>query len=201
MIGRFCFGLASAPVLIWCAAVPFWDSKPAAEWSLDEVRTLLTNSPWAQSVEAGSKSPAPPVGVYVASAEPVQAAEDRLRAARKKKDEDPSWDEYREYLVSNTGKYIVLAVAALQGEAFLDNSETRHMEEESRLLIGKRRYKLAGHFPPSSTDPYVRLVFPRVIEQGDRALRFELYVPGAGAPYRRVEFALKDMVYRGQPCY
>ena len=139
-----------------------------------------------------------PVPVYLASADPVILAEDRLRASRKFPGEDPAWTEYREYLVENTGKYIVLAILITKPQALLDNSETRHMEEDSLLRIGKRKYHVTGHFPPSRTDPFVRLVFPREVLDTDKSLRFELYVPGTGNPYRQAEFPLKDMVYRGR---
>jgi hypothetical protein len=187
--------------LLLMAALPFWEAKPSGEWTLDEVRALLTDSPWAQMVNAGRDNPAPPVQIYLASAEPAIAAEDRLRAARKTESVDPAWDEYREYLLANGGRYIVLAIRVLNPESFLDNSETRHMEDDSYLRAGKRKLKVAGHFPPSSSDPYVRLVFPRELPPGDRSLKFDLYVPGAGSPYRQVEFSLKEMVYRGRPSY
>jgi hypothetical protein len=187
--------------LLLMTAVPFWQAKPSSEWTLDEVRTLLTDSPWAQMVDAGKDNPAPAVQIYVAGAEPIIAAEDRLRAARKSTGEDPSWQEYRDYLVENAGKYIVLAIRVLKAESFLDNSETKHMEDDSYLLVGKRKYKVTGHFPPSSTDPYARLVFPRELQPGDRVLTFDLYIPGAGSPYRQAQFSLKEMIYRGKPAY
>ncbi len=191
----------AASGLLFALATPFWEAKPSTEWSVDETRTLLTNSPWAQAVDAGRNNPAPPVQVYIATAEPVQLAEDRLRAAAKVKSEDPSWAEYREYLIENTGKYIVFAVGVTDAAAFADNSETKRLEDKSELRVGKRKYKIAGQFPPSSSDPYVRLVFPRDIQPGDRTLFVELYVPGAGSPYRRAEFPLKELVYHGQPSY
>lgn len=189
------------PVLLMAATVPFWETKPAAEWTMDQVNTLLSDSPWADMVEPGPKDPAAPVQVIVATAEPVQQAEQRARAARKTKADDPLWQEYLDYLAENKGKVIVLAIRVMNPEAFMDGSETSHMEKESLLRIGKRKYKIIGQFPPSSTDPYERLVFPRDVQPGDKELAFELYVPGTGSPYRRTEFPLKDMVYHGQPCY
>src|ERR1017187_6240620 len=180
------------PALLIAAAAPFWDSKPPADWSIDEVQILLTNSPWAQLVDAGKTNPAPSVQLYVASAPPMLAAEDRLRAAKKLKTDDPSWQEYRDYLVDNTGKSIVVAIRTLKPDVFLDNSEIKHMENESYLRIGKRKYRVTGHFPPSSTDPFARLVFPHEVQPGDRNLIFDLYVPGVGSPYRRAEFTLKE---------
>lgn len=188
-------------ILALLLAAPFWQTKPVADWSIEEVRAMLVDSPWAQTVTAGDKSPAPAVQVYLATAEPVQAAEDRMRATQRKKTDDPSWDEYREYLVQNTGKYIVVAISIPEPSALSDNAETKHMEGDSQLKVGKRKYKVVGHFPPSSTDPFVRLVFPRDVQPGDKALNLELYVPGSGAPYRQCQFALKDMIYRGQPSY
>ncbi len=187
------------PALMMAAAVPFWDAKPAADWTLDEVLTLLRDSPWGQM--AGQSNNAPPVQIYIASAEPAILAEDRLRVARRKPTSDPAWEDYRAYLVENTGKYIVLAMSVLKPEAFLDNGETSKMEKDSHMKIGRRKYKIEGHFPPSSSDPYVRLVFPKDVREDDRALDFEVYVPGSGNPYRQVRFELKDMIYHGKPSY
>jgi hypothetical protein len=188
-------------MLLLASATPFWEAKPPAQWTVEEAQSLLFDSPWAMTAQAGKDSLAAPVWVYVASAEPAILAEDRLRSSRKSRDEDPSWTEYREYLTENAGKYIVIAIGGANPRDLLDNSETRRVEDESRLRIGKRKYKIVGHFPPSSTDPFVRLVFPRDLQPGDRSLAFEVYVPGTGAPYRQVEFRLKDMVYRGHPSY
>lgn len=193
--------LLLVPGLLMGLATPFWDAKAPAEWTLDQVQTVLTNSPWAQLVDAGPANPAPSVQVYLASAAPVIAAEDWLRAAKNLKADDPSWQEYRDYLAENAGKSIVVAMRALKSESYLDNSEVKRMEDESYLKIGKRKYRVTGHFPPSSTDPFARLVFPREVRPGDKNLLFELYIPGSGSPYRRAEFVLKELVYRGQPAY
>jgi hypothetical protein len=189
------------PALLMAAGVPFWESKPAAEWSMDQVNTLLTDSPWAEMVEAGRKDLAPAVQVYLATAEPIEQAEQRARAARGIKLSDPLWQEYVDYLAENKGKIIVLAIRATKAEDFLDGKEASSMEKESYLKIGKRKYKIIGQFPPSSGDPYERMIFPRDVDPGDRSLVFDLYVPGTGSPYRHCEFPLKDLVYHGKPCY
>ena len=185
-------------LMLFLAAVPFWEAKPADSWTVEEARALLTDSPWAQKADTGRNRDELPAPVYLASADPVILAEDRLRASRRSHGEDPAWTEYREYLVENSGKYIVLAILVIKPEALLDNSESRRMEEESVLRSGKRKYRVTGHFPPSRTDPFVRLVFPREVFDTDKSLRFELYVPGTGRPYRQAEFRLKDMLYRGK---
>lgn len=187
--------------LLLFAAAPFWQTKQPTDWTLDDARALLTNSPWAQMADAGGDSPSPPVQVYLATAEPVIAAEERLRAAKKTAETDPAWEEYVEYRIANAGKFIVLAIRVLKPEAYLDNSETKHMEDESYMRAGKKKVRVAGHFPPSSTDPFVRLVFPREVVTGDRSLKFDLYVPGVGSPYREVDFPKKELEYHGQPSF
>jgi hypothetical protein len=195
------------PVSLVCAtavfaAVPFWDAKPPAQWTVEELNWLLTDSPWAQMVDPGPRSSAPPLQVYIASADPMIQAEDRARAARKDSSTDPSWLEYRDYVNENAGKYLIVAVSVEDRTAFTDNAETKRMEQESRLRIGRRTYQTTGHFPPSSSDPYVRLVFPKEVREGDKILKLELYIPGAsGQPYRQAEFKLKDMLYHGHPSY
>jgi hypothetical protein len=74
------------------------------------------------------------------------------------------------------------------------------MEEESQLKAGGKKYKMTGYFPPAGADPVLRLVFPRpngVVKDLD----FELYVPGASAPYRQATFRVKDLLYRGRVEY
>ncbi|MBS1875903.1 MAG: hypothetical protein JSU00_21995 [Acidobacteria bacterium] len=189
-----------AGLLLYLAA-PFWEAKPPAEWTAGEARGLLRESPWAQLSEVGRNGAEIPVPVYIATAEPVMHAEDRVRAASKSKGEDPGWTDYRDYLAENAGKCIVLAILVTKKNALLDNVETTRMENESYLFIGRRKYGVKGHFPPSSSDPFVRLVFPREVRDGDKSLRFELYVPGTGAPFRNAEFPLKEMRYQGRPSY
>lgn len=190
---------AWAAALLLAAGPPFWNQKPPAQWTVEEAERILADSPWGQVVDAGPKSLAPGVAVYIATAAPVIEAEDRLRAARKQSSADPSWEDYREYLLAEHGKIVVVAVRLPDPAAFLDAAEGRRMEKESVLRVGKRRYPLAGHFPPSSTDPYVRLAFPRDVLPGDRSLVFELFVPGVN--YRMAEFKLSEMVYRGSLSY
>jgi hypothetical protein len=185
--------------LLLLAGPAFWNDKPPADWTMDEVLRLLTDSPWGQIVEAGPRSQGPRLAVYVATADPVMQAEDRLRAARKQPTADPSWEDYREYILAEHGKLIVVAVRLPNPDQFSDAAEGRQMEQESVLKIGKRRYKIAGHFPPSSSDPYVRLAFPRDVRPGDRSLVFELYIPGVS--YRAAEFKISDMTYRGKPSF
>lgn len=186
----------------FAASVPFWEAKQPADWTIAELQRLLSDSPWAQMVDSGPRRGGAPLQVYIASADPVIQAEDHLRAARKDVGTDPSWEEYREYVNENAGKYLIVAAAANDKSAFLDNAETKRMEEESRLRVGRRTYHVTGHFPPSSTDPHVRLVFPLQIRPDDKVLKLELYIPGAsGEPFREAEFPIKNMVFRGHPSF
>jgi hypothetical protein len=57
---------------------------------------------------------------------------------------------------------------------------------------------LTGSFPPSESDPFLRLAFPRQVELSDKTLTFDLYLPGVPAPFRSAEFSLKDMVVAGK---
>jgi hypothetical protein len=57
---------------------------------------------------------------------------------------------------------------------------------------------MTGHFPPTASDPVLRLVFPRVLPPSGR-IQFELYLPLASEPYRGVEFRLNELSYRGAP--
>ena len=71
------------------------------------------------------------------------------------------------------------------------------MEEESIMKVGRQSYKMEGHFPPVPSDPFLRLVFPRVATERDKNVTFELYLPGYG-PFHEAQFRVRDMRYKGK---
>jgi hypothetical protein len=66
------------------------------------------------------------------------------------------------------------------------------------MIIGKKTYKIVGHFPPTKDDPVLRLVFPREAESTDKNVIFHLYLPGVPFPERELEFRVKDLIYHGK---
>jgi hypothetical protein len=174
-------------------AAPFWESRPAAQWSDEEIQTLLRDSPWAQAAMAPMSTDGVPA--YLATARPIQEAEREL--LRRNPVEDPNAEEYREFLRENQGKVIVLAVFLPRPDVLLDPVEAKRMEEECLLKVGRKKHKMIGHFPPAPSDPYLRLVYPRAVSATDNAFSFELYLPGVPAPYRTVEFRVKDLTCKG----
>lgn len=192
--------------LLLLFAAPFWETKAPADWTDEELRQMLTDSPWAQIVRGvGRGVPAPPVQIYLATAAPIEPAErERDRRYRRKRPPnapaapDPLAEEYRVWLEDNRAANIVLAVRIDGNQGFLDEKEIRQMEEESVMRAGRRKFKMTGHFPPSAGDPYLRLAFPRQVNPNDKAVSFELYLPGVPIPFREAEFKLKDMVIKGK---
>lgn len=188
-------------LLLFLFADPYWISKPPAEWSDAQLLALLTNSPWAQPVEGPGQN-SPPVEVFLATAAPIELAEKEQarRAQIRSKPGTPVPDnaEYRLWLEDNRATQIVLAVYIQNNKGFLDEREVRRMEDESVMRVGKKKIKLTGSFPPSDSDPYLRLAFPRQVDLGDKTLIFDLYLPGVPAPFRSAEFKLKDMVSAGK---
>ena len=182
-------------VVLWAAllAAPFWETKTPSDWSEAELQQMLTDSPWAQALETGGS-----VG-YLATARPMQDAENELWRRRRAKGLPPADPEYTDFLQQNQGKSIVLAVAYRDFKALSDASEARRMEEESILKVGKKKLKMTGHFPPTPSDPYLRLVFPREVSPADKSLVFELYLPGIAGTYKTLEFRVKELLYHGAP--
>jgi hypothetical protein len=185
-------------------AAPFWESHPPAQWSDAEIETFLSDSPWAQ-VAPGPGNASVPVVVRLATAGPIQDAEKEQvrRASLRRKSgpaavEDPGAVEYRLWLEDNRATQIVIAIRMSTNQGLLDEREIRRMEDESVMRVGKRKIKMTGHFPPSAGDPYLRMAFPREVQASDKTLAFELYLPGVSAPFRAVEFKLKDMIVRGK---
>jgi len=183
------------------ARAPFWETKPPQEWTVEEMDEIFSDSPWAKLIALETVvGKAPAVQVYLATARPMQDAEAEARRRRRSKpSEEDGYDEYRQLLAENPGKYIVLAVRLPHPDALSDPNESNRMESETYLQVGKRKEKLVGHFPPTPSDPMLRLIFPQAVEPGDKVFRLELYLPSVPAPYRRVEFYLKELLYQGKP--
>jgi hypothetical protein len=182
-----------ALVLALSGRAPFWEAKAPAQWTDEELKELLTNSPWAQpAVDAlGAGIP-----VYLASARPLREAELEL-ARRQPPVDDSDAQEYRDFLRDNQGQQIVLAVALPDPKSLHDPAELKHLEDECVLKVGRKRYQMTGHFPPTPSDPILRLAFPRPAITDGKSLVFDLYVPGASSHYRSAEFRFKDLTYRG----
>lgn len=188
--------------LVILLAGQFWESKAPADWSQSELNTLLTDSPWAQMVQApGTSGAAQAVQVMIATAGPIEKAEaewDRRTSKKKNAEPDLMKEEYRAWLGENRAKQIVLAVHANVGDAYSDEREMRTMQEESIMHVGRRKYKMTGYFPPSAGDPYLRLAFPREVGAADKSVIFDLYIPGVGIGYRSAEFSVKEMMVNGK---
>jgi hypothetical protein len=170
---------------------PFWESKPPERWSGREIDALLHDSPWAQSV-----GPDPAVLVYLATAAPIEDAELEARLRTKNPAADPDPD-YLDYVRENPGSF-VLAISGVTRGGLDKPGEERAMEEQTGMAIGRKNYKIIGHFPPTEADPVLRLVFPREAGGTDKSVMFRLYLPGMPFPNREVEFRVKDLLYHGK---
>lgn len=182
-------------------AAPFWESKPAREWSYEELRRIMEDSPWAQTTDFQNKALLP---IYLATAKPLREAEaESIRrhqtasAASQTPPPDTARSEYEAFLADNEGAVIVVAIPHPNPLALASREETERMEEESYLRTGRQKIKMKGHFPPAPTDPVLRLIFPRPAGE-IKDLRFELYVPGVTGPYRQVTFRTKDLHFKGR---
>ena len=115
-------------------AAPFWESKAPADWTEEELQTLLTDSPWAETIAAPAQGDAPPLLVYLATAAPMEAAErerDR-RYKRKRPNEpvDPLAEEYRAWLAENRTTAIVLAMNIGRVHGLDIEQDAGRMEQE-----------------------------------------------------------------------
>ena len=169
-------------------AAPFWETKDPSDWTVAEAQQLITSSPWVQSDG---------VAIMLVSAKPMQAAEALLRK-KKPRGDAPDDTDYEDFLEDSKGKYLVVAVP-LPVNALANAREARRMEEESVLKVGKKKYKMTGHFAPTPGDPFLRMVFPKDgIVKGVKSFVLELYLPIAPDPYREAEFALEDLMWKGK---
>jgi hypothetical protein len=171
---------------------PFWETKSPERWTDREIEAVRHDSPWAQEV-----GPAPKVLVYLATAGPIEDAEKTARLRTKNPLSEPDPD-YLDYLRENRDKHFVLGVPAVTRGALAAPGEEQLMEEQTQMVIGRKTYKIIGHFPPTETDPVLRLVFPREAELTDKSVIFHLYLPGVPFPNRDIEFGIKDLMYHGK---
>jgi hypothetical protein len=192
-------------LLLLCALLagkPFWENSLPSAWTGEQITSILTDSPWATRATTARNEGG--IRVLLATAAPVRLAEQELarRAAlhQPPREETPEPDEYQEFLRDHADSSIVLAVN-LPASALDDPAERKRMEEECILRVGRKKFKMTGHFAPSGDDPMLRLVFPRAISAENRGFRFDLYLPSIPNPYRSAEFRLKELVYKGAPEY
>jgi hypothetical protein len=181
--------------LFFLLAQPFWEAKPPEQWTDTEIEYLRTDSPWAQ--RSGTS---PQVIIYLATAAPIEHAEAELRLRLKNNphplaEPDP---DYLEYLRDNRDQNLVLAITYPTLAGTSDTHENKRMEEESVMIIGKKSYHIVGHFPPTPSDPVLRLIFPRAVKPTDKTVLFQLYLGGLKFPEREAEFRVKDLTYQGK---
>ena len=135
---------------------------------------------------------APPLGEKEAAIEAALAQPTLLNFV------DQPLSDVVEFLRQHQGESIVLTVFFPAPVQLADAKEAKRMEEESFMKIGRKKYKMTGHFPPTPDDPYLRLVFPRQLGPKDKTIEFDLYLPGAPDPYRIAEYAAKELMYKGK---
>jgi hypothetical protein len=184
-----------APLLFFFAQ-PFWEAKPPEKWTDAEIAYLRNTSPWAQ--QAGQ--PPQMVTVFLATAAPIEAAEAELRLRLKKNprpmaEPDP---DYLDYLREHRDDAFVLGVTYPTLAGLGNAEDNKQMEETTVMSIGRKDYKILGHFPPTPTDPVLRLIFPRMVKPSDKTILFRLYLAGLKFPEREVEFRVKDLMYQGK---
>jgi hypothetical protein len=179
--------------LLFFLAQPFWETKPPEQWTDHEIDIMRSASPWTQSI-----GPSPELTVWFATAEPMEAAEAEARLHKRNPLREPDPD-YVDFLRENREKVLVLAVAypTLSGLS-REGGAWKTVEKETVMTVGGRTYKIEGTFPPTPSDPVLRLVFPRQVKATDKSVEFRLYLPGLPFPEREAEFRVKDLNYRGK---
>lgn len=186
-------------------AQAYWQSKTPAEWNDLELARFLADSPWAQMATPSAKAGSyPPIPVYLATAEPVQkaVAERARRIALRRpnaKGTDALREEFEAWFADNRADHVILAARVGNNEAFTSESEMREMKQGCVLDLGRIKVKMSAYFPPTSSDPYLYLAFPRVaLTSSDKNIGFDLYLPGVPGPFRRIDFKIKDMQVDGK---
>jgi hypothetical protein len=197
----------------WLAALlvlvqAFWQTKPPTDWNDIELAKFLADSPWARLAAPSAKGvPGPPVQIYMATAGPMEKAvaeRNRRVALRRHIDPkaaaiDPLQEEFAVWFADNRAEHVILAARVGNNNAFLNDAETRRMQQECEIEMGRGKGKLSSYFPPTAADPYLYLAFPRGQALAtDKTVTFSLYLPGVPGPFRALEFKIKDMLVDGK---
>ena len=179
----------------WLAA-PFWETLPPEQWTVPQAELLLNDSPLAAKTSGG-------ITAYLSSALPAQQAEEQLLKKKRRGEEDAGRlpEDYLDYREQSKGKVIILALALKNWNGLSEVGESERMEKDTVLIAGGKRIRMEGHFPPTPSDPYLRLIFPRDVKPNQKTLRFEVYIPGDLSPFQEIEFDLRRMLYRSKPEY
>ncbi len=178
--------------LLFFLSQPFWEAKPPERWSDQEIDTMRFASPWTQSTGGD-----PAIMVYLATAAPIEEAEAELRLRTRHTLPEPDPD-YADFLRLNRDGVLVLAIPWSQPARFGTDAERKRMVEGCVMIASRRTSQLVGHFPPTRSDPVLRLVFPREVKPTDKSVLFRLYLPGISFPEREVEFRTRDLMYHGK---
>jgi hypothetical protein len=177
--------------LFFFLAQPFWEVTPPEKWTDAEIQAIRTRSPWAQRSET-----TPGAVIFLATAAPIELAETELRVRFKK---GPNLDpDYTEYLREHRQENFVLGIAYPTLAGMSAAGESKRVEEESVMMIGRKTYHIVGSFPPTPSDPVLRLIFPRAVKPTDKSVAFRLYLGGLKFPESEVEFRVKDLTFRGK---
>ena len=136
-------------------AASFWETKAPADWTDDELVRMFTESPWGQMVAATAVKDTlgTPVQIYLASAGPMHGGGEgrRRRYVRKGNapaEESPMEAEYRIWLEDNHATQIVVAARINRSKDFDDATQTKRMENDSFMQVGRKKFKMTGNFPP-----------------------------------------------------
>jgi hypothetical protein len=173
-------------------APPFWETLPPEDWTVQQAQLLLSDSPWAGQTSEG-------LTAYVASALPMQQAEEQLLKKRKRNQDGEASlpQDYIDYREESKGKVVILALQLKSWAGLSEVKESERMERDTVMVSGGKRIRMNGHFPPTPSDPYLRFIFPRAAKPNQKVLRFEVYIPGDLMPFQEIDFDMRRMIYRG----
>jgi hypothetical protein len=177
--------------LLFFLAQPFWEYKPPERWTDREIDTIRVSSPWVEKC-----GPSPVLLIYLATATPIEEAELELRL-RSRRSAELDMD-YLNYVRVNREKTLTLAIPYDAVHGMGKAGEDLRMEQECVMVVGRKAYKMLGHFPPTSSERVLRLIFPRTVTASDKDVVFRLYLPGMPFPEREVRFRVKDLLYHGK---
>jgi hypothetical protein len=176
--------------LLFLLAEPFWQSRPPAQWTPAELESMFRASPWSQTDK---------IRVYFATAKPMRDAETELRRRNGGNPEFDRDSDYEEFLREHGAESIVIAVQQSDQTGLLIPEEMARLEKDCQIRSGKRLLKLTAVFPPTNSDPMLRLVFPRDLDPKADKVRLELYIPALdGKAWRTFEFNIKPMLVDGK---
>jgi len=184
----------------------FWNRKPPANWTPEEIERLLKDSPWAKEITPTYTSlPPPPADrrpwgenppIYGGPVKPPRSLKAPYQTTIRWESADPVRSAQKTALPAAFGDYHVLGIYFSYATRRDLGSKPLQNLQQSAVLLGTRPVAAEiVRVHPEIADGFL-MGFPKTATRGVRQFEFSARV---GLLALKTRFNIGEMLYRGQP--